>query len=301
MNDSHSLDAVVVGLGGMGRALADALLRQGKPIGVWNRSAPATQDFRGRAAVFDDLNDAARASQLVIVCVSDYTVVNALLDDVWPALADTVLCSVGSSSPDESRALSVQAQRQGVTYLDGAIASYPARMGDAKTVLFFSGSEQAYQGHRDTLHAMGGSSIFVGTDPGAAAVADAGWLSVLGGFMIGILQAAAYCDANDVDPTVVFRAIPAFAVEMQELGGEFEPMIAARDYSGDQAELLVYLPVYQGLVEAATAVGVDGSFPQYLADIIGRTIDNGHSHSQFAAVYEQLRSSRHNAAGRPAG
>ena len=43
-----------------------------------------------------------------------------------------------------------------IGYLDGAIITYPARIGDDSTVLVYSGARDAYDNHVDTLRALGG-------------------------------------------------------------------------------------------------------------------------------------------------
>ena len=282
-------DVTVLGLGGMGSALAEALLRHRHRITVWNRSPERAAPFADRASVAAQAPDAVAASPLVVVCLADYDGVGALLEPLWPDLRGKVVANVGSSTPAESRAMAQQAASQDVRYLDGAIASYPARMGDASTLLFYAGDRGAFDEHREPLLALGGASVFTGSDAGGASVCDQGWLSVLGGFLIGMLQAAAYADAEAVSLEAVFSAIPAYAVEMTALGEELRSKIEAGDYTGDQASLEVYVAPFDGLVTAARDSGVSTSFPAYLSQAVADAVAAGHGDEQFAALFEVLR------------
>ena len=70
----------VLGLGLMGRALAEAFLRAGHPTTVWNRTPGQADQLVARGAVRAGTpREAVEASRLVVVCVSTYDVARDLL------------------------------------------------------------------------------------------------------------------------------------------------------------------------------------------------------------------------------
>lgn len=296
---SQRSDVAVLGLGAMGAALAEALLRAGRSVTVWNRDATKSDAFAGRAEVAASAADAVGAAPLIIVCVADNAAQTAILEPLLATLAGRTVCSMGSSMPDEARNFAALTAGAGVACIEASITSYPARMGDDSTLVFYSGDRRAYERHQPVLRAMGGAALFTGEDPGSAAVAGYAWGIVLGGFLLGVLQAIAQCDAEGVDAAVVAAPVASYAVELKAMLDELVTMTSARDYRGDQAALRLWLPVFEGLVDDAGRRGIDPTLAQAAADIVGRAVAVGWGDSQFAAVFEVLRAPASQAAAEP--
>ena len=195
----------VLGLGNMGAALAEAFSAAGHATTGWTRSGTT-----GSPAA------ACAASDLVVACVIDYDATYEVLaaPGVTEALRGKTFVQLATGGPADARAMAEWATGEGVAYLDGSIATYPARIGDEPTIIFYSGDRAAFDGHRTTLAALGGRPTFVGEAVGGAAAADLAWLSFLYGNMIGLFQGAAFLESEGVDPSVVFDAVPSFGVEI---------------------------------------------------------------------------------------
>lgn len=71
----------VLGLGMLGASLARAFLDHGHATTVWNRSSVKADELVGRGAVrAATAEEAVAASQVVVVCVSDYAAARSILD-----------------------------------------------------------------------------------------------------------------------------------------------------------------------------------------------------------------------------
>lgn len=284
-----STDVSILGLGSMGSTLARVLLERGYSVSVWNRSPASAEAFAGRAQVSASAAEALASSPLALVCVTEYSDCAEILDPLLPDVEGTAICSLGSSAPSEARELAERMAAHGVPYLDGAIVAYPARIGGPDTLIYLSGEGAVFERHRDLFLALGGASVFLGEDPGAASVADLGWLNTLGGFLVGLLQGAAMVDAGGFPPEQLMRAVPSILIELGALAEDFEPMLASRRYAGDQARLSAYPPAFEFLAAAARETGVDDRFPELLRKLAAETVATGHGDDQFAAVFERLR------------
>jgi 3-hydroxyisobutyrate dehydrogenase-like beta-hydroxyacid dehydrogenase len=70
----------VIGLGQMGFALADLMLKAGKSVSLWNRSPEKAAALVLRGAVFAETPAAAiAASPVTLVCVYDYDAARQIL------------------------------------------------------------------------------------------------------------------------------------------------------------------------------------------------------------------------------
>ena len=125
-------DISVVGLGAMGSALASAQLDAGCSVTVWNRSPQKARPLIARGANgAASISEAVQASPVIMICVANYTVTNALLqaDDVAPILSGRTITQFSTGTPKEARDGEAWLADQGAEYLDGAIMCYPNDVG----------------------------------------------------------------------------------------------------------------------------------------------------------------------------
>ncbi|MEW2357875.1 NAD(P)-binding domain-containing protein [Spirillospora sp. NPDC029432] len=181
----------ILGLGAMGAALAAALIEAGHPTTVWNRSpekaGPLVERGATRAAT---VADAAAASPLVIACLLDHEVVDALLGPAADALSGRDLVNLTNGTPEHARTAAAWADRHGIAYVDGGIMATPPLIGGPDAFILYSGSQAAFDRHRETLGELGGAR-FLGEEPGMAALYDLALLSAMYGMAAGVRHAQA--------------------------------------------------------------------------------------------------------------
>jgi 3-hydroxyisobutyrate dehydrogenase-like beta-hydroxyacid dehydrogenase len=270
----------VLGLGNMGSALVRAFTSAGYDVTGWSRSRSATT-----AAA------ASARSDLIVACVSDYDATREVLESpgMSSELVGKTLVQLASGSPADARALAEWAKGAAVRYLDGAIATYPARIGDTPTIIFYSGDRNAWEIHSATLIALGGQSTFVGEAPGMAAAADLAWLSFLYGSMLGMLQGVAFLESEGADPAVAFDAVPSFGIEIAAEAAYARGLIRRRNYRGNQATLDTHLAAIEHIVAAADESGVNGGLVRLVRDLAAQAVAEGHGEDEIAALVEVLR------------
>jgi 3-hydroxyisobutyrate dehydrogenase-like beta-hydroxyacid dehydrogenase len=282
-----------MGLGRMGSSLAEAFLAAGHELTVFNRDRAKCVAFEGRADISAEPAEAASASDLVVVCVADYEAASSILNapDASAALRGRTLVQLSSGGPDEARDLGAWAARNEIDYLDGAILTYPDGIGPGHpdTVIFYSGSRAGFDHHRGTLLALGGRPTFVGEAVGGAAAADQAWLSFEYGATAGLLQGAALCEAEEVDPGHFFGAVEVLIGELAIAAARSREMIDRGEYGGDQATLDVHVAAIEHIVDFADASGVNSTFPTALLQLFGQAARSGHGGDEIAAAVETFR------------
>ncbi len=276
----------------MGSSLAEAFLDAGHELTVFNRDGAKCQAFEGRAEISADAAEASSASDLVVVCVADYEAANSILDDsdTSAALRGRVLVQLSSGGPDEARALGAWAAGNEIDYLDGAILTYPDGIGPdhPDSVIFYSGSRAAFDLHRGALLALGGRPTFVGGAIGGAA-ADLAWLSFEYGATAGLLQGAAFCEIEDVDPGHFFGAVEALVGELAIAAERCRDMISRGKHSGGQASLDVQVAAIKHIVDFAEAGQINSVMPAALLKVFGDAANSGHGGDEIIAAVETFR------------
>ena len=99
-------DVTLIGLGAMGSALAKALIGAGHSITVWNRSPERLDNIAALGAQgASGVLEAVKSSNVILVCVSNYTVTRNFLGtkNVLPHLRGKTLVQMGTGTPSEAR------------------------------------------------------------------------------------------------------------------------------------------------------------------------------------------------------
>ncbi|MEV4870994.1 NAD(P)-dependent oxidoreductase [Streptomyces syringium] len=283
------MSVTVLGLGSMGTALADAFLKAGHPTTVWNRSAARAEALVGRGAVrAESVRDAVTASELVVICVTTYDDVHAVLDPTARDLAGRTLVNLTSGTPEQARAGAAWAAEHGVGYLDGAIMTTPPGIGSAEFMLLCSGSPTAFAAHRATLASLG-DPLDLGADPGLASLYDTALLGLMWSALSGWLHGAALTGsegvpAGDFTPVAIrwMTAVTGFM-------STYAPQIDAGHYPGDDATLDIHLASMDHLVHASEAAGLDVGLPLLLKAFVARAVAAGHGGDSYARLVEVVR------------
>ncbi|MFE0133359.1 NAD(P)-dependent oxidoreductase [Streptomyces sp. NPDC059037] len=283
---SHA-PVTVLGLGPMGQSLAGAFLAAGHPTTVWNRTPGRGSGLVERGAVAaGSAAEAIGASPLVVVCVLDYDAVRAVLEPHADALKGRTLVNLTADTPDRARATAAWARAHGITYLDGAIMVPTHLVGTPSCLVLHSGPAEAYAAHRDTLAAVGGTSVHLGEDPGRAAAFDVALLDVFWTAMTGIVHAFTLAGAEGV----AARDLAPYARGVVELlphfVGSFAEQIDTGSHPPEGSNLRSAAAIMAHVREAATARGIDASVITAAHEVALRGMAAGYAEDSYSRVVE---------------
>jgi 3-hydroxyisobutyrate dehydrogenase-like beta-hydroxyacid dehydrogenase len=279
----------VLGLGAMGTALAGAFLAAGRPVTVWNRSPGKAGELVARGAVeAGTVDGAVRASRLVVVCLWDHRSVLQTLEPVAGALAGGTVVNLTNGTPGQGRELAGWAQRQDAAFLDGGIMAVPPMIGGSGAFVLYSGPQEVFDAHRDALDALG-ESMWVGSDPGLAALHDLALLSAMYGAVMGQLHAFAMIRSAGL-PTTAFA--PLLRRWLDATGGVPEQAAArieARDHTtGVVSNLAMQAAAYHNFFDAAHEQGVSPELIAPLYPLMQRRLVEGGGAEDLTGLVELL-------------
>jgi 3-hydroxyisobutyrate dehydrogenase-like beta-hydroxyacid dehydrogenase len=280
----------VLGLGAMGRALAEALIDGGHAATVWNRSPRRAEGLANRAAVAGTVRDAIEASPVVVTCLLDHASVHEVLDPVAARLAGRALVNVTTTTPAQARELAAWAAGHGVAYLDGGIMAVPDMIGKPGSMILYSGDATVLDDHRALL-GLWGESSYVGSDAGLASLWDLALLSAMYMMIAGFLHGAAMVGSEGV-PAQAFaeRATPFLAA----MAGSFPSIAEVVDtagYAGEGLQSLEFTDL-SDLLQASHDQWVSTELIEPVQALIERQIAAGHGAEAFERIYEEIRSRR---------
>ena len=149
-----------LGLGIMGRPMANNLVKAGHEVTVWNRT-PGKEVEGARMA--SSPADAARGVEVVWMCVSDTKAVESVLfapQGVQESLSPGMIVVDSSTiSPSATRNFAARVAAKGAQYVDAPVTGSKVAA-EAGTLLFMVGGEEAAIDTLKPLFAAMGKKIF---------------------------------------------------------------------------------------------------------------------------------------------
>ncbi|OWQ84157.1 hypothetical protein CDN99_25090 [Roseateles aquatilis] len=289
---SAATPLAVIGLGPMGLALADLLLKSGHRLTLWNRSPDKAAALIERGAALAATPAAAiAASDVIFVCVLDYQAAEAILDQpgVSEALRGRLIINLGTGGPDDARRVQARVQRHGGHYLDGAIQAAPQQMGQPDTPLFLSGPKAQFDRVEPLLKVLAGHLVYLGDAIDAAAFMDLATLSYVYGAYAGFLHGAHIAEVAGMDVATYGRLVRAIA---PSFGAFFEhqgQVIASGDFRMTQSPMRISVPAVRRILDASRRLGINAELPSLVDGWLGQASAKGLENEELAALIQVLR------------
>ncbi len=283
----------VLGLGMMGTALAAAFLRAGHPTTVWNRSPAKTGPLVAQGATpAATAADAVSASPLVVVCLMTYDNVEEILHPLDPAhLAGKTLVNLTNGTPAQARELAAWAERQGARYLDGGIMAVPQMIAGPQASIFYSGPQETFDAHRETLSVLGGTK-YVGTDPGFAALYDLALLTGMYGMFAGVLQAFALVRTENIPATELAELLVPWVGAMLSGAPELAKAIDSGQHLTDVSSLAVNQAAFPNFLTTFRDQGISPELFEPFQALLDRAVDEGYGADGLSRIADLLKTTR---------
>lgn len=280
----------VIGLGLMGQALAHALLDAGHPTTVWNRTTDKARDLvTDGATLAASAGEAIAASQLVVVCVSDYDAVHAILDPVAADLKGRTVVNASSGTSREGRETADWARQHGIEYLDGAILTVPQGIGQDNETIVFSGPRSAYDTYEHVFRHLAGRATYLGSDHGLASMHDATVLSMMWGILNSFLHGAALITAAGVKASGFTPIVKRSMATVSDWLEGYADQIDRGEHPGDDATIATHLAAMEHLIDESEQHGISSELPRFFKALADRGVTAGHAENGYTALIEQFR------------
>src|SRR2546427_9215693 len=144
----------VLGLGLMGRPIAQTLLAAGYRVMGWNRSPRPAHVVAG-IALTRTMKDAASAG-VCILMLADSNAVDAVISQLEPHLPrGGLVIDMGTSDPSRSRAHASRLTAKGIGWVDAPVSGGPEGAAKASLAIMAGGSGPDFATARPILQKMG--------------------------------------------------------------------------------------------------------------------------------------------------
>ncbi|MBT2479346.1 NAD(P)-binding domain-containing protein [Streptomyces sp. ISL-94] len=279
----------VVGLGPMGQAMARTFLDAGHAVTVWNRTASRADALvAGGAVLASSIEDALKTNDLVILSLTDYEAMYAVLEPAAGALAGRVIVNLSSDTPEKTRAGARWITGHGGIHITGGVTVPPSGIGSRDSYTFYSGPRDAFDRHRDTLETLT-TTDYRGEEPGIAALMYQIGMVMFWTSMLSYWQAIALADANGLKAEDILPHATETMAAMPNFLAFYTKRIDAGDHSGDVDRLAMGMASVEHVLHTNADAGVNTALPAAVVELFRRGMNAGHEADSFSSLVELLK------------
>ncbi|MFF8508940.1 NAD(P)-dependent oxidoreductase [Streptomyces sp. NPDC015492] len=283
------LSVTVVGLGPMGRAMAGAYLDAGYRVTVWNRTASRADELVARGAVLaTDVEEALRANELVVLSLTDYAAMYAILEPAAAALDGRVLVNLSSDTPEQARQGAAWAAKHGARHLTGGVQTPPSGIGTHEFGTFYSGPRDLFEEHEDALKVLTDTD-YRGEDPGLAALYYQLQMDLFWTTLTAWLHTASLAHANGIGLSELKPLATATLTGMGQFLDFYTPRIEAGDHGGDVDRISMAVASLDHVVHTTRDSGVDPALPSAVLAAFRQAAEAGHQDDSLTRLFEVFR------------
>jgi 3-hydroxyisobutyrate dehydrogenase-like beta-hydroxyacid dehydrogenase len=156
-----------IGLGNMGTPIAKNLIASGYTVKLYNRSAEKVEGLvalGGHAAA--TIGEAVKSADIVITMLSDDHAVNAVSEEILPALKKgSIHLSMSTIKADTSKQLAKKHEARGAVYLASPVMGRPPAAEARQLFILLSGDAAAREKVKPVLGAIGQRTFDFGDAP----------------------------------------------------------------------------------------------------------------------------------------
>ncbi len=200
-HEKNSKSISVIGLGAMGSGIARAYLSRGWSVSVWNRSRAKVDALVSDGAhACDTPTQAVLANVHTVVCVSDYAVWRAILNDhqLGEQFKDRCLIQLTTGTIEDVEAHAAIVESYGGRLVEGAIMCFPSNLGTDDASLLLAGDEEVLKECGTLLQVLDGNWTNLGENIHGPAVLSRALMAGMTAALMGVVNGAAMCRAGGV-------------------------------------------------------------------------------------------------------
>jgi 3-hydroxyisobutyrate dehydrogenase-like beta-hydroxyacid dehydrogenase len=289
--ENNGTSVTIIGLGPMGQAMARALRAKSYDVTLWNRTpARATELIGIGAKLAATPAEAVKASELVILSLTDYQAMYDILGASTDALAGRVLVNLSSDTPARTRDAADWAKAHGAELLCGGVMVPAPVVGTDGSFVYYSGPKALFTSHERTLSVIG-TPRYLGEDPGLAQLYYQAQLAVFLTTLSSLLHATALVGSAGISAA---RFLPEARGTLRLIesileSGEIAQHIDEGVHPGALSTVRMMGATADHIVATSEAAKIDLELPRAIQSHYARAIAAGHGNDDWTSLIEILR------------
>lgn len=177
----------MIGLGVMGHAIAQNLLKHGYQLVLYDLRPEVMDDLLSQCAErAESLQDLGERADTVLMIVNSYKNCADVLSGLLKTMHAGTIINMSTVSPEDAKALEEQAAANGVSMLDCPVSGGTAGAKAGTLTIMASGAQYLFQKYRPVFDSFGRKTVYVGSEIGQGQM-----LKAINQLLVGIHMCAA--------------------------------------------------------------------------------------------------------------
>ena len=235
MTTDTNLSIGYIGLGNMGKPMAMCLLNKGFQLTTWARNPDATTDLVARGArALNSAADVARASDVVLICVTNTDAVRAIVFGEG-GLAEggssrQILVDMSSIEPGATVEMAARLKKEtGMGWIDAPISGTPTACLEGTLTVMAGGSSEDFARAKPAIDCLAARLTHMGPS-GAGQTTKLVNQALVGGTLALVAEAIKFAQAAGVDASQIPVALTGGRADSPVLQ-EWGSRMAVEDYA----------------------------------------------------------------------
>ena len=280
----------LIGLGIMGKPMAQNLLKAGYELWVNNRSQGPMEELAACGAHAATRKELAENAEVIITMLPNGPQVREVIlgDVIKDMRPGQVFIDCSSISPVVSKEIAAALAEKGVEMLDAPVSGGEPKAIDGTLSFMVGGKQAVFDRCKDILGAMGASVTRCG-EVGAGNTTKLANQIIVACNIQAVAEAFTLAQKAGVDPEVVYKAIRGGLAGSTVLDAKGPMMIAGNDKPGFKIDL--HIKDLNNALDCAHTIGAPVPMTAAVQEILQWLHNNDcgeNDHSAIAKYYERL-------------
>ena len=289
MNNSNRKNISVIGLGAMGFALAETLLKADFNISVWNRTSSKAQKLENKGAnICSTPNEAFKNSQFIVASLSNYEAWNNIIysNQIDIDLSGKTIIQLTTGSIEEVTALNDWVKKYNGDLLEGIISCFPSQIGTEESLILLAGSDNSINNCKDIISILSPQYKNLGSNLIAPTVLSRAFLSGALGGLIGMMNGAVLCQKADISLDDFKEIYMDRSSIIEQESKRIIDAIATEDTENTEASVSAWGHGQEALLAISKTLDSNIDFQLALNKLFKKTIEAGLKDHDLSAMHK---------------
>ena len=291
MNNSNRKNISVIGLGSMGFALAETLLKADFNISVCNRTLSKAQKLENKGAnICSTPNEAFKNSQYIVASLSNYEAWNNIIDSnqIDVDLSGKTIIQLTTGSIEEVKTLNDWVNKYNGDLLEGIISCFPSQIGTEESLILLAGNDNSINNCKDIISILSPQYKNLGSNLIAPTVLSRAFLSGALGGLIGMMNGAVLCQKADISLDDFKEIYMDRSSIIKQESKRIIDAIATEDTENTEASVSAWGHGQEALLAISKTLDSNIDFQLALNKLFKKTIEAGLKDHDLSAMHKIL-------------
>ena len=291
MDNVNKKNISIIGLGSMGFALAETLLKADFNISVWNRTSSKAQKLENKGAnICSTPNEAFKNSQYIVASLSNYEAWNNIIDSnqIDMDLSGKTIIQLTTGSIEEVTDLNDWVKKYNGDLLEGIISCFPSQIGTEESLILLAGSDNSINNCKDIISILSPEYKNLGSNLIAPTVLSRAFLSGALGGLIGMMNGAVLCQKADISLDDFKEIYMDRSSIIEQESKRIIDAIATEDTENTEASVSAWGHGQEALLAISKTLDSNIDFQLALNKLFKKTIEAGLKDHDLSAMHKIL-------------